>query len=338
VHDQSARSEEALEIELSRPTPALVEILERAQGDFLVLGAGGKMGPTLCRMVYEASGRRVTAVSRFSDAAIRERLEAAGISTVEADLLRREDYARLPDTSNVFFMAGMKFGATGREDMTWAMNTYVPALVAERYGGSRIVVFSTGNVYPLVPVTEGGATETTPPAPVGEYAQSCLGRERVFRYFSERYGTPVVNVRLNYANEPRYGIIVDLAQRVLQGTPVDLTMGHVNLIWQRDANAYIASALTLASSPAETLNVAGPETVSLRYLAAIIGEEARHEPSLAGQEHPTALLSNAARCFELFGYPPTPLRTMVRRVVQWLVHGGRTLDKPTKFQVRDGRF
>jgi nucleoside-diphosphate-sugar epimerase len=280
----------------------------------------------------------VTAVSRFSDSAARTRLERAEVATVQADLLNREDYGGLPDAPNVYFMAGMKFGATGQEDMTWAMNTHVPALVAERYGGSRIVVFSTGNVYPLVPVAEGGATESTAPAPIGEYAQSCLGRERIFRFFSLRNGTPVVNIRLNYANEPRYGIIVDLARRILEGGPVDLTTGHVNLIWQRDANAYIASALTLASSPAETLNVTGPETVSLRYLAETIAAEAGVEPGFCGQEQPTALLSNAARCFELFGYPPTPLRTMVRRVVDWIGSGGRSLAKPTKFQVRDGRF
>ena len=330
--------EERLEDELSEPWGRPAEAARLIDGDILVLGAGGKMGPTLARLLRRAAAGTVHAASRWSDGAARERLERAGVRTAAVDLLDRDAYRGLPEAATVYYLAGMKFGASARQDLTWAMNAYVPALVAERFRDSRIVVFSTGNVYPFVPVESGGAREDTQPEPVGEYAQSCLARERMFQYFSGRYGTPATIVRLNYANEPRYGIIVDVASKILRDEAVDLSMGHVNLIWQGDANNYIAAAAGLAASPPAILNVAGAGTVRLRDLAARLGNLLGREPRLAGREQPTALLADASRCFGLYGPPRASLEWMTERIAGWLAAGGRTLGKPTKFQVRDGRF
>jgi len=338
-------TEEQLELELSRPHPETVEQLRSVKGDFLVLGAGGKMGPTLCRLLKNASeaagaGRRIYAVSRFSDPDVRNRLENAGIQTIQADLVDRLAYGELPEAVNVFFMAGMKFGASVQEHLTWAMNTYVPALAAERWSGPevRIVVFSTGNVYPFVAVGSGGADERTPPEPLGEYAMSCLGRERIFQHFSATRGTRTVIIRLNYANELRYGVLVDLAQKVLSGQMIDLSMGNLNVIWQGDANNYIARSLALASSPASVLNVAGPQILSVRTLAERIARLAGTKASFTGTEQSTALLSDSSRCLELFGQPTVSLDWMLSRVVDWVRRGEKTLNKPTKYQVRDGQF
>ena len=338
-------TEEQLELELSRPHPETVEQLRSVKGDFLVLGAGGKMGPTLCRLLKNASeaagaGRRIYAVSRFSDPDVRNRLENAGIQTIQADLVDRLAYGELPEAVNVFFMAGMKFGASVQEHLTWAMNTYVPALAAERWSGPevRIVVFSTGNVYPFVAVGSGGADERTPPEPLGEYAMSCLGRERIFQHFSATRGTRTVIIRLNYANELRYGVLVDLAQKVLSGQMIDLSMGNLNVIWQGDANNYIARSLALASSPASVLNVAGPQILSVRTLAERIARLAGTKACFTGTEQSTALLSDSSRCLELFGQPTVSLDWMLSRVVDWVRRGEKTLNKPTKYQVRDGKF
>jgi len=331
-------SEAQLEDALSEPSAAARRELSALQGDILVLGAGGKMGPTLSRLLARASGRTVTAVSRFSEPGLEHRLQESGARTLSADLLERGSYEGLPDAANVFFLAGMKFGSSSREGLTWAMNVYVPALVAERYAGSRIVVFSTGNVYPFVPVDGPGADENVPPEPVGEYAQSCLGRERIFQYFSGRAGTPVILIRLNYANEPRYGIVVDLVQKILAGEPIDLSMGHINLIWQGDANDYVARAIALAASPASVLNVAGPGVVRVRELAERIGALVGRKPRFTGVEQATALLSDSGRCIRSFGPPRVELEQMVRWIVDWVRRGERTLKKPTGFQVRDGRF
>jgi nucleoside-diphosphate-sugar epimerase len=336
--------EAALDELLTTPTPAVVEALRAVPGDLLVLGAGGKMGPTLTLLAARAlraggQAARVIAVSRFSEHGLRERLDQGGVETVALDLLDDGAMDRLPDAPNVVFMAGRKFGSTGAESLTWAMNTYLPALVAHRYRRSRLVVFSTGNVYPLVPVTSGGAREDVSPSPVGEYAQSCLGRERMVEHVSAQHGTPAVMFRLNYAIDLRYGVLVDVAQRVLRGDVIDLAMGNVNAIWQGDANAVALRALAHASSPPLLLNVTGPETVSVRALAcrfaALLGRPA---PAFAGEEAPTALLSNAGRAHDLFGYPQVPLERMVRWVAHWVHIGGPTLDKPTHFEQRDGRF
>jgi nucleoside-diphosphate-sugar epimerase len=335
--------EPALEEALSRPTPGLAEELAALDGDVMVLGVGGKMGPTLARMARRAldeagSSRQVYGVARFSQPELRDALEAAGVRTITCDLLDREAVQRLPEAANLIFMAGMKFGSTGAEALTWAMNAFVPALVAERFRGSRTVVFSSGNVYPIAPVLHGGCTESGGVGPVGEYAQSALARERIFEHFSRQFGTPVTTFRLNYAIDLRYGILLDVAESVLAGAPIDLTMGSVNVIWQGDASAMALRCLTVAQSPPLVLNVTGPETVSIRYLAHRFGELFGREPVLVGTEAPTALLSNAARAFALFGYPTVPLDLMIERVAHWAIKGGRTLHKPTHYDVRDGKF
>ncbi|MHC4087162.1 MAG: NAD-dependent epimerase/dehydratase family protein [Planctomycetota bacterium] len=337
--DISAIDESGLEDILSEPTEATKKVVTTLNGDFVVLGAGGKMGPTLAMMLKKASGgKNIYAVSRFSDKAVKTRLEGVGIKTIEAELLDESQYCELPKVENVFYLAGMKFGATGNQPLTWALNSFLPGLVARHYKDARIVTFSTGNVYPLVDIKSGGAQEDTIPEPVGEYAQSCLGRERMFEYFSQLYNTPVTIVRLNYANEPRYGIIVDLTLRILNDEPIDLTMGAVNLIWQRDANDYIIQAMNLAKSPPAVLNVTGPDTASIRQLAEQIGKELGKEPKFVSQEAQTALLSNASYCFSQFGYPKTTLEEMVSVIVKWVTSGKKVLNKPTKYDIRDGKF
>ena len=337
--DYSAIDESGLEDILSEPTEATRKVIATLNGDIVVLGAGGKMGPTLAMMLKKASdGKNIYAVSRFSDKASKARIEEAGVKTIEADLLDESQYCELPKVENVFYLAGMKFGATGNQPLTWALNSFLPGMIARHYKDARIVAFSTGNVYPLVDINSGGAQEDTMPEPVGEYAQSCLGRERVFEYFSQLYNTPVTLVRLNYANEPRYGIIVDLTLRILNDEPIDLTMGAVNLIWQRDANDYIIQAMSLAKSPPTILNVTGSDTVPIRQLAKQIGKELGKNPKFVSQEAQTALLSNASYCHSLFGYPKTTLENMITMIVKWVTSGKKVLNKPTKYDIRDGKF
>jgi nucleoside-diphosphate-sugar epimerase len=333
------RTVEELEEALSRPTAELQGELARLDGDLVVLGVAGKMGPTLARMARRALDpkRAVIGAARFSNPAAREALEKAGVKTVPCNLLERREVERLPDAAAVVFMAGMKFGSTGAEAETWATNTYLPGLVAERYPKARTVVFSTGNVYPFVTPESGGATEATPPAPVGEYAQSALGRERVFEYFSRRNGTPTAIYRLNYAVELRYGILLEIARKVWAGTPVDVRTGYVNVIWQGDANAMALRCLAAAESPASVFNVTGPETLSVRDLAARFGELLGRKPVVEGKEEPTALLSNASTAIERFGRP-TPVETVLPWVAEWVKAGGPTLNKPTHFETRDGKF
>ena len=337
--DISGIDENGLEDILSEPTEATKEIVAGLNGDIVVLGAGGKMGPTLAMMLKKASpDKRIYAVSRFSDKAVRSRIEQAQVETIEADLLDESHYRKLPDVENVFYLAGMKFGSTGNQPLTWALNSFVPALVARHYKDSRIVAYSTGNVYPLVETTGGGATEETTTEPIGEYAQSCLARERMFEYFSQLYKTPVTLIRLNYANEPRYGIIVDLTSKILNDEPVDLTMGAVNLIWQRDANDYIIRAISLAKSPAAVLNVTGPDTIPIRSLAEQIGKILDKKPKFISHEAPSALLSDASYCLSTFGLPQTTLEQMVSMIAKWVSAGKKTLNKPTKYDIRDGKF
>jgi len=332
-------NENDLEDMLSEPSKATTQALSAMEGNVVILGAGGKMGPTLAMMLKKASpGKRIFAVSRFSDKAVRSRIEQAQIETIEADLLDESHYRKLPEAENVFYLAGMKFGSTGNQPLTWAMNSYMPALVARYYKNSRIVAYSTGNVYPLVETTGGGATEQISPEPIGEYAQSCLGRERMFEYFSQLYNTPVTLIRLNYANEPRYGIIVDLTSKILNDVPIDLTMGAVNLIWQRDANDYIIRAITLAKSPPAVLNVTGPETIPIHNLAEQIGRILDKRPKFVSQEAPSVLLSNASYCHNTFGLPQTTLEQMVFMITKWVATGKKTLNKPTKYEIRDGKF
>jgi nucleoside-diphosphate-sugar epimerase len=335
---------ERLDELLSRPTPAAVDALRRCPGDVVVLGAGGKMGPTLARLVrrcvdeQDAGARRVVAVSRWSDAAAERALQAWGVETVRADLTDRAAMADLPDAPNVVFMAGQKFGTAGRPEATWAMNVLVPDHCAERYLASRIVAFSTGNVYPLTPVASGGSREDDALAPVGEYAASCVGRERVLAWHAARHGTRIAIVRLNYAIALRYGVLTDLALRVWRGEPVALAMGHVNVVWQGDANALAVAALAHAASPPFVVNLTGGEALSVRTLATALGERLGRAPVFDGEEAPDALLSDTTRMRETLGPAETTLDEMLDWTAAWVQGGGELLGKPTKFERRDGAF
>ncbi len=333
-------TEAELDERLSRPTDGVREVLRRLPGDLLVLGAGGKMGPSLATMARRALDHRhrVYAVSRFSDPAARSRLDAAGITTLVADLMDPAAVARLPDAPHLIFMAGQKFGTEAAPHTTWAMNAIVPTLIAQRYRGVRSVVFSTGNVYPLTPADSGGPEEHHAVGPVGEYAMSCLARERIFEHASATTGTPVCIVRLNYAIDLRYGVLVDIARRVRAGEAVPLAMGHVNVIWQGDANAHALECLALAASPATVLNVTGAETLGVRWLAERFGERFGRAPRFEGTEGSDALLSNAARSVARFGPPTVGVESMLAWVAEWLEQGGPLLARPTHFEERSGRF
>ena len=337
------KTEVQLESYLSEPTDEVIAAVAALEGDILILGVGGKMGPTLAKQAKRAIdhagiAKKVIGVSRFSTPGVQEGLHEAGIETITADLLSEDCLRNLPDTQNVILMAGRKFGSTGNESLTWAMNSYMPGRVAEKFQTSRLVVFSTGNVYPLTPVSHGGATESSPVAPIGEYAQSCLSRERICTYFSSRFGTPMAILRLNYAIDLRYGILLDIAEKVYAEEVISLQMGSVNVIWQGDANAIALRAFAHCQSPPLVLNVTGPETVSIRYLASCFSTLFNKPPRFEGEETATALLSNASRCHQLFGYPRISLGQMIEWVAEWVRIGGTTLRKPTHFEVRDGKF
>jgi nucleoside-diphosphate-sugar epimerase len=332
-----------LEELLARPSPADVAFARTLSDDVLVLGAGGKMGPSLARRVrraFEAAGarRRVIAVSRFSEAGVAASLEKDGIETVSADLLDPDQVARLPLAGNVLYLAGRKFGSADRPDLTWAHNTIVPVHVARRFAGARIVVFSSGNVYPLSPRAASGSTEEDATGPVGEYAQSCLGRERVFEYFSRERGTACLLFRLFYAVDLRYGTIVDIARHVRAGEPVDLQVGRVNAIWQGDANSYAFRSLAFCASPARPLVVTGPDPISVRDVARRFAARFGRPARFAGEEGPLALLGNPAQCLSRLGAPEVSLERLVEWTAAWVEHGGSSLGKPTKFERIDGRF
>lgn len=335
--------EEELEERLSDPPPYVLDTVQNLDGDLLVLGVGGKMGPTLARMAARAltkvqSPHKVTAVARFSQPGLREKLASWNIDTISCDLLDRDALAQLPQSQNVIFMAGQKFGTTGRQAQTWAINSYMPALVAERFIDARIVVFSTGNVYPLTPIKRGGSLESDAPEPVGEYAMSCLGRERIFEYFSLAQGLHCAIMRLNYAVEMRYGVVLDVGTKVHAGEPIDLTMGAANVIWQGNANAQAITLLDYCDSPPFVLNVTGAETVYVRELAERFGELFERQPVFIGEEADSALLSNTSKARQLFGSPQVSLDQIIEWTALWISEGGPTLNKPTHFEVRDGKF
>jgi len=332
-----------LEHKLAEPSRDLIEDIASLDGDLMVLGAGGKVGPGLARLAgnaFRQAGldREVIAVSRFSSSGIRERLRRDGIKTVTADLLDDHQLQSLPRVENIIYMVGTKFGTTGNEHLTWTVNAYLPGRVASKFKDARIVAFSTGNVYPLTPVAFGGASEDDPTGPVGEYAQSCLGRERVFEHFSLRFHTPVLFFRLNYAVELRYGVLLDVAQAVKNRETIDLRMGHVNVIWQGDASEWALRALKLCDCPPEILNVTGPETVSVRWLAEQFGKLLGVEPVFEHFEQDNALLSNASKAHRIFGYPRVSLQEMIEWTAHWIKINGPTLGKPTHFQERKGEF
>lgn len=332
-----------LEQFMAIPQPSLVEDVKKLDGNFLLLGVGGKMGPTLAYLLKNAlrelgSEQRVIGAARFSSPGLREELEANGIETISVDLLDDEELKKLPREKNVIYMAGNKFGTKGNEHFTWAMNSYLPGRVAEHFVDSRILVFSTGNVYPFVPIGSGGATEDVSPNPIGEYGQSSLGRERVFTYFSHKYATPMSIFRLNYAIDMRYGVLVEVAKAVWNEKPLDVTMGYVNVIWQGDANAYAIRSLLQASSPPVVINATGPETLSIRWLAQEMGKRMGKEPILIGEEADSALLNNAGKAHQLFGYPSVSVLTMLDWIADWVMNDRELINKPTHFQEREGQY
>ncbi len=340
---QFIKTEAQLEEILATPSSEDVVTMCRVSGDIILLGAGGKMGPSLARRIkcsIDAASvpKRVIAVSRFSSAAARDELESAGVGTITCDLLNRDEVDRLPDGENVLYLAGRKFGSSDRTDLTWASNAVTPAYVAHRYSQSRVVVFSTGNVYPFVSAASGGSVETDALDPRGEYANSCLGRERVFEYFSREFGMNCVMFRLNYAVDLRYGVLVDIARKVYEGQPVDLTVAHFNVIWQGDANSYALRSLELCESPPRILNVTGTEIVSVRETAEYFAERFNRPVNFQGEAAEKALLNNASLCRQLLGEPEIKLSELKEMVAQWIECGGASLNKPTKFEVTDGKF
>lgn len=343
MNNSSITTIEQLEDELSCPTPAVIDAMACLDGNLVVLGASGKMGPTLCRMAQRAfdaagKGRKVIAVSRFSDASVKTRMESWGIDTISGNLLDTTFVNKLPQAANVVFMAGMKFGATGNEAMTWAMNTLLPTNICRYYAHSRIAVFSTGNVYGMTAVHRGGSLETDMPNPVGEYAMSCLGRERIFEHFARTQNTDIALIRLNYACELRYGVLVDLAKKIRGRQPIDLSMGMANVIWQADANAMSLMSLSYASNPPFVINIAGPEQLSIERACYALGQRLECEPILTGQPSTTAFLTNGQKAHQLFGYPVVPIATVMNHVASWINRDGYIFNKPTRFEVIDGKF
>lgn len=335
---------EELEEQLSRPVASDAVAMAALKGDLLILGVGGKMGPSLARLARRAadragSGQRIVAVARFSNPSLPAELEALEIETISCDLLEPGALQKLPEIPNVIFMAARKFDTSGAEHQTWAMNTYLPGLVAERYRNSRIVTFSTGNVYPLRAVSEGGAVESTLVGPVGEYAQSALGRERMFEYGSTQWGTHVAILRLNYAVELRYGVLLDIGRAVFEGRPIDLRMPFVNVIWQRDANSWCLRSFSYCRTPPFVLNITGPEILSVREVATKFGRIFGIEPSFLNRATGSAaLLSDASKARSLFGNPTVSPAELIEWTAYWIQEGGATLNKPTHFQSRDGKF
>jgi nucleoside-diphosphate-sugar epimerase len=326
-----------------RPTDALIDDITKLSGDIIILGAGGKMGPALATVAREAIdkagvNKKVIAISRFREEGLQQQLNNKGIHTINADLLNDAELQSLPEAENVLYMAGMKFGTKDNAALTWAMNAYLPGRVAQKYRSSRIVVFSSGNVYPMAPVYHGGLTESQPPEPTGEYAQSVLGRERMFQYFASINNTPLLIYRLNFAVDVTYGVLVEVASSVMEDREIDLSMGHFNVIWQGDANEIALRSLLHCSVPPKILNVTGPETISLRWCAGEFGKLLGKKPVFKNEEQPTSYLNNAAESFRLFGYPRTTLKQMMELLAAWIASGGKKVNKPTHFQERKGKY
>jgi len=329
----------ALDELLCRPSQALIDDLRKVDGDIMVLGVAGKMGPTLAGLAKAAApDRRVIGVARFSDASVKDWLTARGIETINCDLLDEVAINALPKLKNIVFMAGRKFGAEGDLSLTWAMNSHVPALVAQAFAGSRIVAFSTGCVYPFVPVNGDGSSEDMAPNPPGEYAQSCVGRERMFEYFSHKYATPGRLFRLNYAIDMRYGVLHDIASKVLAGQAIDVSLGHVNFIWQGDASAQALRCLAHCDTPTSPINVSGHEILAVRDLAAKFGRSFGRDPVITGAEQPTAWLTNTSQAVKLFGLPIVDTEQLIAWTADWVARSMPSLGKPTKYEVRDGRY
>ncbi|WP_026688372.1 NAD-dependent epimerase/dehydratase family protein [Alteribacter aurantiacus] len=328
---------------LSEPSADLIEMMKTLDGDIMILGVGGKMGPSLAikavRAIREAEvEKKVIGVSRFSDPNSIDELESFGVETIKADLMNESSLNSLPKIKNIIYMAGKKFGTNNNESFTWAMNSYLPGRICNHFSSSRIVAFSSGNIYPFMSPQSGGANEDTPPEPIGEYAQSCLGRERIFEYFSIINQIPMVFFRLNYAVETRYGVCLEIAQNVLNERPIDLTTGFVNVIWQGDANDQALRSLEYCSTPVKRLNITGPEVVSIRWLATQFGNRFNKEPVFINEEANSTLLNNASLSHKLFGYPSVSLKQIIDWTADWVLGEGIVLNKPTHFQERKGSF
>lgn len=332
-----------LEQQYSEPSEALLNDLENLQGDVMILGIGGKMGVSMGKLLVDGFAKlgrqqKVYGVSRFSGEQTLQQVRSSGVETISCDLLDEQQLAELPDVPNIIYLAGHKFGTTGREDFTWAMNTYLPGRIAEKFKKSRIVAFSSGNVLPFVPLSEGGVDEEQVPEPIGEYAQSCLGRERIFQYFSKKNGTPVLIYRLNYAVDFRYGVLMEIGRAVWEERPVDLRSQNVNVIWQGDANEMAIRSLLHCTSPARTLNITGPETLSTRWIALQFAERFGKTAQFENQAADSALLNNASASHRLFGYPRVTIREIIEINAKWISAGGEDFGKPTHFQERGGKF
>ncbi len=343
IFPERISDEQQFDAILTRPSSKLVEMVHELSEGLLILGVGGKIGHTLAVMAKraaEAAGIHmpIVGVSRFTDHKVKGKLQAANIETIRCNLLDQTAINRLPKLPNVVFMVGRKFGSTDDKPLTWVMNSYIPGLIAQRFTRSRILVFSTGNIYPFTPCTSQGASEDTPPSPIGEYAQSSLGRERVFEYFSRENDTPLVIIRLNYSIELRYGVLLDIAEAVWNGRPIDRGMPCVNVIWQGDVSDMVLRAIPLATVPPEVINIAGPEVVSVIDLAEQFGDIMHREPRFVGKEYDTALLSDSSKARQLLGKPTVSLNQMVHWVADWVMNGGPTLGKPTHFTEREGQF
>ena len=336
---ETIRDIAALDEILCRPSRALIDDLRKVDGDIMILGVGGKMGPTLAGLAKAAApDRKVIGVARFSESGVKEWLQARGIETIHCDLLDEAAISALPKAPNIIFMAGRKFGAEGNLALTWAMNAHVPALVAQAFPSSRVVAFSTGCVYPFVPVDGKGSDESMPPNPPGEYAQSCVGRERMFEYFSQRQGTPGRLFRLNYAIDMRYGVLHDIATKVLSGKAIDVSLGHVNFIWQGDAASQALRCLAYCDTPTSPINVSGHEILAVRDLAGEFGKLFGKAPVISGKEEPTAWLTDTSQAVKLFGLPIVGTAQLVQWTADWVLRAMPSLNKPTKYEVRDGRY
>lgn len=336
-------TEEKLDTLLTTPSDALVEDVKKIKGDIMVLGAGGKMGPTLCilaKNAIEKAGvqKRVIAVSRFTDPIATELLHKNNVETISCDLLNTEQLRALPEAENIIYMAGRKFGTDGSEWKTWAMNATLPAFVAEKFQKSNIVVFSSGNIYPIVPLSGGGCSEEDKVSPIGEYTMSCLARERAFEYAANHYGTKIFMYRLNFAVDLRYGVLYDMADRIMKGEPISIATPVLNCIWQGSANEIAIRGLLHAESPAKIMNVTGPETVSIQKTAKMLGKILGKEPIFEGEPGNDAYLNDSAEAMETFGYPAVSIRTLIRWQAEWILDGGRALGKPTHFEERKGSY
>jgi len=325
------------------PTKDLINDIAKISGDIMVLGAGGKMGPTLCKLAYNAIkaaniNKDVYAVSRFSNKFHADDLSSYGIKVIRADLLKEEDLQALPNIKNIIYMIGRKFGTSDDQSLTWAMNAYLPGRVAERFKDSNIVVFSTGNVYPFVSVKTGGCKEDNHLDPVGIYAQSCLGRENVFRYFSNKYKTPILIYRLNYAIDLRYGVLLEIAKSVFNKTPLNITSSYANVIWQGDANEIALRSLLHCKYPPEVLNVTGKDIINIKETALKFGNIFNIVPIFTGKENDMCLLSDSSKSASLMGKNKTSLDYMIKLIANWVTNDGETIDKPTHFQERQGKF